>query len=123
MRQLAQAYQKALPGSREIYMRLLEMLAVACHDIAALVYTDTQPGLRREGQSLEQRLAALEGRPTDFMHEDYHYLQQCPKGVADVVGYWAEYHPFGGVVLFARGESGTDVNNFSLNPMYCVWVF
>ena len=51
------------------------MLAVACHDIAALVYVNTQPGLRREGQGLEQRLAALEGRPTDFMHEDYHNLQ------------------------------------------------
>jgi hypothetical protein len=63
-------------------MRLLEMLAVACHDIAALVYVNTQPGLRREGQDLEQRLAALEGRPTDFMHEDYHDLQQYPKGVA-----------------------------------------
>ena len=51
-------------------MQLLEILAVACHDIAALDYIDTQPGLRSEGQGLEQRLAALEGRPTDFMHED-----------------------------------------------------
>lgn len=101
-------------------MRLLEMLAVASHDIAALVYVNTQPGLRREGQGLEQRLAALEGRPTDLMHEDYHNLQQYPKGVADVVGYWAEYHLFGGVVLFDRGESGTDVSNVSSNPVYCV---
>ena len=45
------------------------------------------------------------------MHEDYHDLQQYPKGVGDVVGYWAEYHLFGGVVLFDRGESGTDVSN------------
>ena len=54
------------------------------------------------------------------MHEDYHDLQQYPNGVADVVGYWAEYHLFGGVVLFDRGESGTDVSNVPLNPVYCV---
>jgi hypothetical protein len=92
-------------------MRVLEILAVACHDISGTVYLNTQPGLRREGQSLEERVVALEGRPTDFMHEDYHDLEQYPKGVADVVGYWTEYHLFGGVVLFDRGETGTDVSN------------
>jgi hypothetical protein len=50
---LAQVYQDALPESRKFYMRLLEMLAVACHDIAALVYVNTPLGLRREGQDLE----------------------------------------------------------------------
>jgi hypothetical protein len=95
-------------------MRLLELLAVACHDIAAHVYVNTQPGLRRAGQSLEQRLAALNGRPTDFLHRSYRHFQQYSKGVADVVGYWAEYHLFGGVVLFDRGESGTDVSQFLL---------
>jgi hypothetical protein len=100
-------------------MRLLEMLAVACHNIAGLVYVNTQPGLRREGQSPEQRLAALEGRPTDLMHEAYYDLQQYPNGVADVVGYWAECHLFGGVVLFDRGESGTDVSSVPLSLVCC----
>ncbi|TVY25111.1 hypothetical protein LHYA1_G005966 [Lachnellula hyalina] len=110
---LAQAYQDARPGSVEFYLRLLEMLAVACHDIAALVYGDTQPGLRRAGQSAQECLAALEGRPTDFMHEDYCALQQYPRGVADV----AEYHLFGGVVLFDRGGSGTDCKRAFLHPV------
>jgi hypothetical protein len=48
------------------------------------------------------------------MHEAYYDLQQYPNGVADVVGYWAEYHLFGGVVLFDRGESGTDVSSVPL---------
>jgi hypothetical protein len=104
-------------------MRLLEMLAVACHDIAAHVYANTQPGLRIEGQSMEKRLAALEGRPTDLMHEDYHYYHQYPKGIADVVGYWAEHHLFGGVVLFDRGESGTDVSTFLIKPLRCLREF
>jgi hypothetical protein len=90
-------------------MRLLEMLAVACHDIAGQVYQNTQPGLRR-GQHNEKSLADLEKWPTDLMHDEYYYFQQYPKGVADVVGYWAEYHLFGGVVLFDRGESGKDVS-------------
>jgi len=60
-------------------MRLLEMLALACHDTAGFVYENTQPGLRQEGKSPEERVAALEGRPTDFMHEDYHDLYQYPR--------------------------------------------
>jgi hypothetical protein len=85
-------------------------------DIAGLVYVNTQPGLRAKGQSPEPRLAALEGWPTDFMHEAYYDLQQYPNIVADMVGYWAEYHLFGGVVLFDREESGTDVSSVPLNP-------
>jgi hypothetical protein len=91
-------------------MRLLELLAIACHDIAALLYFNTEPGLRRKDQDAETRRAALQGRPTDFMHEDYFAWEQYPNGIADVVGYWAEYHLFGGVVLFERGESGVDVS-------------
>jgi hypothetical protein len=96
-------------------MRLLEMQL-----LLAMISRRLFTSIPREGQGLEQRLAALEGRPTDFMHEDYHNLQQYPKGVADVVGYWAEYHLFGGVVLFDRGESGTDVSNVSFKPVCCV---
>ncbi|KAJ9642459.1 hypothetical protein H2199_004840 [Coniosporium tulheliwenetii] len=99
---VAQAYQDALPGSKDFNMRLLEVLAVTCHDIAALLHANTEPGLRQEGQDAETRKAALESRPTDFMHEDYDAWEQYPQGIADVVGYWAEYHLFGGVVLFDR---------------------
>lgn len=89
----------SLPGYSSRVSRILYAVvrnASCCfHDIDGLVYVNTQPGLRREGQTPEQRLAALEGRPTDFMHEAYYDLQQYPNGVADVVGYWAEYHLFG----------------------------
>jgi hypothetical protein len=76
-------------------MRLLKMLTVAYHDIDGLIYVNTQPNLRQEGQTPKQRLTALKGRPTNFMHEAYYDLQQYPNVVADVVGYWAEYHLFG----------------------------
>lgn len=86
------------------------MLAVSCHDIAAKYYTTTTPGLRRKHHTAEQILASLGRLPTHFMHDEYYHYEQYPQEVADVVGYWAEYHLFGGVVLFDRGESGTDVS-------------
>jgi hypothetical protein len=104
-----QAYQNAPLDSHEFRMRLLEVLAVTCHEVAVVLYEHTKPGLRREGQSAESIIASLEGRPTDLMHEDYDAWEQYPNGVADMVGYWAEYHLFGGVVLFDRSESGYDV--------------
>ncbi|RFU30809.1 hypothetical protein B7463_g5549, partial [Scytalidium lignicola] len=92
-------------------------IPVACHDIAALVHDKTKPGFRRQGQSPYTILAALEGRPTDFMHEDYTAWQQYPQGISDMVGYWAEYHLFGGVVLFDRGESGVECKRALLHPV------
>jgi hypothetical protein len=48
--------------------------------------------------------------PTPFYHHSYLCHTQYPCGVADIVGYWAEAKLFGGVVLFDRGESGTDLS-------------
>lgn len=47
--------------------------------------------------------------PTAFCHAFYTAVEQYPNGVADVVAYWAEAKIFGGVVLFDRGESETEV--------------
>jgi hypothetical protein len=49
--------------------------------------------------------------PTPFYHRSYLAHAQYPNGVADVVGYWAEAKIFGGVVIFDRGESGTEVSD------------
>ena len=46
---------------------------------------------------------------TFFYNEYYRDFEQYPNGVADVVGYWAETQVFGGVVVFDRGESDTEV--------------
>ena len=47
--------------------------------------------------------------PTVFYHRAYLDWNQYPSGIADIVGYWAEWCLFGGVILFDRGDSGTDV--------------
>ena len=48
--------------------------------------------------------------PSLFFHSKYLNHEEYPFGVHDVVGYWAEDRIFGGVVLFDRGESGTEVS-------------
>jgi hypothetical protein len=107
--QKAQRYQDAAPGSLEFSLRLFELLAVSCHDIAALLYSTTQPGIRQDVQDPEKQAKLLDDRETNFMLGEYPDWQQYPKGVADMVGYWAEYHVFGGVMLFDRRESGFEV--------------
>ena len=44
----------------------------------------------------------------DF-HNEYTRLKDYPFGLLDVVGYWAETQLFGGVLLFDRGDSGSEV--------------
>ena len=44
----------------------------------------------------------------DF-HPDYVQFKNYPRGLLDVVGYWAETQVFGGVLLFDRSDSGSQV--------------
>ena len=53
--------------------------------------------------------APVETLPTEFYHSLYMNDKRYPNGIADIVGYWAEWRMFGGVVLFDRGNSGTEV--------------
>jgi len=56
-------------------------------------------------------------KPTELFHPAYQDREQYPEGVADVVGYWAEYCLFGGVFLFDRGESGTECRDAFIHPV------
>lgn len=47
--------------------------------------------------------------PCAFSNTEYQFDEQYPNGIADVAGYWAESKIFGGVVVFDRGPSGTEV--------------
>ena len=42
-------------------------------------------------------------------HPDYVHFRNYPRGLLDVVGYWAEAQVFGGVLLFDRSDSGSQV--------------
>lgn len=51
----------------------------------------------------------LEPPPTLFCHGEYLDHQQYPHGLANVAGYWAEDRILGGIAVFDRGKSGTEV--------------
>jgi hypothetical protein len=44
-----------------------------------------------------------------FAHQAYQNNKDYPQGFADVAGYWVEGQLFGGVIVFDRGESETEV--------------
>ncbi|KAF4973123.1 hypothetical protein FZEAL_9411 [Fusarium zealandicum] len=122
--QLLQAFQNTAPGSSDFNLRLIELVVVAVHQIAAYLY-DLDDGAHKHqvfGDWLQQELAASVLRsqpwinshgewipPATFFHSAYVHPEQYPRGLADVAGYWAEGKIFGGVILFDRGESEQEV--------------
>lgn len=118
-----QAYQATLPGSVAYKLRLLELVVIACHDIAVLLYRlDNGAHKHAEWEAwLTKKLGSLSrdeyesestkyGPPTPFYFSSYVEFDRYPNGLADVVAYWAEHQIFGGVVLFDRGSSGDEAS-------------
>ncbi len=117
------AFQATRPGTREFNLRLVEAVVVACHQIAAALY-QLDGGVHKHRvhqdwveEARQQELLGVRRHyplmPTAFFHPTYRYHEQYPRGVADLVGYWAEGKIFGGVVVFDRGESDQEASNAS----------
>jgi hypothetical protein len=112
-----QGYQDTAAGTKEFTLRLMELVAVACHDIAVLLYKIAEGGVGKHAEKPPARILLdndgipFPGIPTDFYHTEYLDWEQYPQGVADMAGYWAEFELFGGVVVFDRGESGVEVGS------------
>lgn len=118
-------------GSKDFNMRLVEMVAVSVHQIAVALFK-----LAPKSHTSEHIKSVTEwqkpagwfecyGRrtweeplfpppPTHFFHCAYLDFDLYPHGLADVAGYWAEDRILGGVVVFDRGQSGTEVSARSL---------
>lgn len=115
------AYQAAAPGSRAFNTRLIEIIAVAVHQIAVILFkldvgqhkndgvTDWAPP---KSDTLYWRYFPDGPLPTLLIHPWYINYNQYPEGAADLVGYWAEGRILGGVVSFDRRkhDDGTDVD-------------
>jgi hypothetical protein len=125
---LLQAYSNAEIGSTEFNLRLLEIVAVSLHQIAVILFNLTPkahtPEYIANVTDWQEPAGWVEymgrktweepffpPRPTHFFHCAYLDFDLYPNGLADVAGYWAEDQIFGGVVLFDRGQSGTEVSN------------
>ncbi|KAF5017839.1 hypothetical protein F66182_10210 [Fusarium sp. NRRL 66182] len=112
---LLECFQNTIPNSKDFHLRLVELVVVACHQIAAYLFTLDdgthkqelyQAWAERRRMELTLTLQTREYiPPSAFFHMAYTYADQYPQGVADVVGYWAEGKIFGGVVVFDRGET------------------
>lgn len=113
------AYQDAPVGSEWFLARLIEIVAVAIHQIAVHLYS--LDSCHNEDDTIRTwtppvrfvagiRLADIPPPPSMFNHPYYTYPDQYPNGVADVVGYWAENRILGGVVLFNRKKSDYEVS-------------
>ncbi|KAH6844655.1 hypothetical protein B0I37DRAFT_166406 [Chaetomium sp. MPI-CAGE-AT-0009] len=110
---LVHEYRACAPGSRGFKTRLIEMVAVAVHQIAAMLFeldtslhkndgvTDWAPP---KSDTVYWECYPNGPPPTLFHHPWYGDYDQYPRGVADMVGYWAEARILGGVVLFDRRE-------------------
>jgi hypothetical protein len=83
-------------------MHLLELVAMAVHDMAGNLYA----AFHREGEPRSAEAASQPFLPMDLISLStmcYATPGRYPRGFSDVVGYWAETHIFGGVVVFDRG--------------------
>ena len=132
MHKLLSAFQASSPGSRAFHTRLFEIVAVAVHQVAVLLYQNN-PDLSTPASATQAVHTWTpreddprgrswwnfnpEGPPaTLFYHNWYRDHAQYPYGVADVAGYWAENRVLGGVVLFDRG--GASESNGGPDAVY-----
>ncbi|KAF4956983.1 hypothetical protein FGADI_3395 [Fusarium gaditjirri] len=117
-------FQKAEPGSKSFNIRLVELVAVALHQIAVWLHK-LEPHLHQGDidavtyweMPLSETMARFPPGPTLFSHHDYLDDDIYPEGVADMVGYWAEDRILGGVTVFDRRPKNPDeIPNIYFHP-------
>lgn len=91
---------EASPDSICTAMRLLDITSLIMHDLFSNIHNHFHP--RPKIISGGDRTCRLENLSFSFSNGYRHRT-------SSVAGYWAETDVFGGPVLFARGESGTEV--------------
>lgn len=100
-------------GSREYTLRLLAITPASLHALAGKIYASSHPNIEMHPQKPpEGHYRAFRGTDrfyVDFFHVCCFRFEDHPLGLLDVVGYWTESQLLGGVILFDRGDSGSEV--------------
>ncbi|KAI1070987.1 hypothetical protein LB507_011069, partial [Fusarium sp. FIESC RH6] len=118
---LLDAFSLAAFGSKTFHLRLLELLAVSCHQIAVYLYSldgvnHTHEEYQRwANEPRDMNRLDSHRDPTPFCHGSYIDIDRYPNGAADAAGYWAEAKIFGGVLVFDRGESEVECKELYLH--------
>ncbi|KAK3378347.1 hypothetical protein B0H63DRAFT_495915 [Podospora didyma] len=97
---LLASFQETSQGTKQFQLKLIELLWYGCHKHS--VYEEWRD------QPRDKTKPRVFCAPAVFFHKRYLDFDQYPNGIADIVGHWAEAKIFGGVVVFDRGESGTE---------------
>jgi hypothetical protein len=83
------------------------------HTLAAHLFKEVNGGLHQHekypSDEFYEEASFRRKKSTPFSIWRYDDPNQYPDGLADVAAYWAEDQIFGGIVLFDRGETGTEV--------------
>ena len=99
---------------RDRALRLLEISAASVHALAGMMHASSHPKMNvfpDDPPALGK--GNFRGFPGNRFYVDFHkyyvHFQNYPRGLLDVLGYWAESQIFGGVLLFERSKSGAQV--------------
>ncbi|PNY25442.1 Uncharacterized protein TCAP_04619 [Tolypocladium capitatum] len=130
--QVLQAFQNEPAASPKFLLRMVELLAVSLHEIAAYLFELHQAlhdgefdrwwaSWRQRYNNTEKadRVRVVTYPPVPFHHNHYRAFDQYPRGRADMVGYWAEAKILGGVALFNRGPSDVECNELLVHGSLC----
>ena len=107
--QVVRAFQKAPPKTREFDLRLLEIASASINTIGGMLFISCHPYFEIRPEWERAKVSHGHLFYVQFYHRWYKNHEIYPPGLLNVVGYWAETQIFGGVVLFERGNSGSEV--------------
>ncbi|PGH01798.1 hypothetical protein AJ80_08965 [Polytolypa hystricis UAMH7299] len=115
----AQRFQDSQMFSSSFNMHLLELAAIAIHEMAGNLFAAFHP----DGEPRSTDVGQQQFRPVNTISLStmcYAVSGRYPRGSLDVVGYWAETHIFGGVVVFDRGprEGARQCNAAYIHPRF-----
>ena len=87
-------------------LRLLQIAAASVNALARRIYLDFHPGIDIKPPNPPETNKLYD---VNFYHTSYRDFKRYPFGLLDVVAYWVEAELFGGLLLFERDGSGSDV--------------